>query len=118
MMTIEEEIQHLIQFLSHPAGFDVDMGGQLQIRPIYETIEHWEVDWEEYLEDGTAARFQKIFFTLEEAATCFVEKRRYMCLGLDFNKIAMDHFNDTGKYMDDPGEPNDPHKPKVEKIDE
>lgn len=27
MMTIEEEIQHLITLLSHPAGFDAGMGG-------------------------------------------------------------------------------------------
>lgn len=115
MMTIEEEIQHLITFLSHPAGFDVDMGGQLQIRPIYETIEHWEVDWEEDL-DGLAVRNQRIFFTLEEAAIFFVEKRHYMCLGLDFNAIAADYYYDTGHYMDEPGHPNGPATCEV-KVD-
>lgn len=89
MMTIEEEIQHLITFLNHPAGFDVDMAGMLCIRPIYETIEHWEVDWEQE-EDGVVIQYHKIFFTLEEAATCFVEKRRYLCLGLDFNKMYLE----------------------------
>lgn len=84
MMTIEDEIKNLIAFLSHPAGFNVDIAGQLCIRPIYETIEHWEVDWEDQAE-GSALEFHKIFFTLEEAATFFVEKRHYMCLGLDFN---------------------------------
>ena len=120
MMTIEEETRHLITFLSHEAGFDVDMGGQLQIRPIYETIEHWEVDWEEDLSDGTPVRTQKIFFTLEEAAIFFVEKRHYLCLGLDFNKIAADYYNETGHYMDEPGHPNDPANchVKVEKIDD
>ena len=46
LMTIDDEIKHLVCFLSHAAGFNVDMAGQLRIRPIYETIEHWEVDWE------------------------------------------------------------------------
>lgn len=92
-MTIEEEIKHLIDFLLHPAGFSVDMNGQLGILPIYGTIEHWEVYWED-VDDGMNCQFQKIFFTLEEAATAFVERRRYMCLGLDFNKMAIEGIKD------------------------
>jgi hypothetical protein len=89
LMSIEEETNRLITFLSHPAGFDVSMAGQLCIRPIYETVHHWEVDWEEN-EDSVNYRFQKIFNSLDEAALFFVEKRRYLCLGLDFNQIAME----------------------------
>lgn len=105
MMTIEEEVEHLVTFLSHPGGFDVDMAGQLCIRPIYETTSHWEVDWETDEDDEFGKRvvlqFHKVFDSLQDAATFFVEKRHYMCLGLDFNKIAMDHFNKTGKYLDE-----------------
>ena len=95
MMTIEEEIQHVINFLSHPAGFDVDLGGMLCIRPIdeYSPPEHWEVDWIENAEVEVSPafpyEFHKEFSTLEEAATFFVEKRHYMCSGLDFEKIYM-----------------------------
>lgn len=88
MQTIDEEINQLISFLSNPAGFGVNMD-KLNIRPIYGTIQHWQVDWE-YEEDGMVCDFYKIFFTLQEAATFFVEKRRYMCLGLDFNQMAID----------------------------
>lgn len=88
MMSIDEEIKALVAFLSNPAGFDVAMS-DLHIRPIYGTIDHWEVDWE-YEEAGTVLDFHRIFPTLEEAATFFVEKRRYLCLGLDFNQMAID----------------------------
>jgi len=85
MMTIDEEIAHLTSFLSHPAGFGISMD-TLHIRPIYGTIDHWQVDWQSQ-EDGMICDYYKIFPTLEEASTFFVEKRRYMCLGLDFNAI-------------------------------
>lgn len=92
MQTIEQEITHFILFLSHPAGFSVDMNNQLIIRPIYQTIHHWEVDWQidELDESGQmiTLRFQKIFGDLKEAVTFFVEKRHYLCLGLDFNEEA------------------------------
>jgi hypothetical protein len=91
--SIEEEIKALVTFLSNPAGFSVDMAGQLSIHPIYGTIEHWEVDWEEEDEE-LIYNYHKTFLTLEEAAQCFVEKRRYMCLGLDFNKMALGEDKD------------------------
>jgi hypothetical protein len=104
MMTIEDEIKHLIAFLSHPAGFDVDMAGQLCIRPIYETTSHWEVDWEVDEDDENGIRmtlqFHKVFDSLEDAATFFVEKRHYLCLGLDFNQIAAEHYNKTGQKLE------------------
>jgi hypothetical protein len=88
MMTIEEEIARLIFFLSHPAGFNVDWGGLLTIRPIDESSppDHWEVDWTG-TEDGMSCEYHKQFVSLSEAARFFVEKRRYLCYGLDFEKI-------------------------------
>ncbi len=89
MMTIEEEIQHLMIFLSHPAGFDVDMGGILCIRPVDEGSPptNWAVDWEEHIE-GVRYDYEKYFSSLAEAVKFFVEKRHYMCNGLDFDQIA------------------------------
>lgn len=95
MMTIEEETQHLIVFLSHPAGFDVDCGGMLCIRPIDENSppDHWEVDWiENYQAEVSPAfpyEFHRQFVSLAEAAQFFVEKRHYLCYGLDFTVSMM-----------------------------
>ncbi len=90
IMTIEDEIELLIPVLLHPAGFDIDLGGTLCIRPIYEQCspEYWEVDWEQD-EDGMRCQYHKTFSNLREATTFFVEKRRYMCSGLDFESILM-----------------------------
>ena len=85
MQPIEDEIQHIIDFLSHPASFDIGMGGTLTLRPIDEgsPATNWEVEWEEY--DGDIRMdFHKDFNSLEEAVRFFVEKRRYMCNGMDF----------------------------------
>jgi len=92
MMTIENEISSFTAFLSNPAGFGVSMD-TLHIRPIYGTIAHWQVDWQ-FEEEGMICDYYKIFHTLEEATTFFVEKRRYMCLGLDFNKIYEEESKD------------------------
>lgn len=88
MMSIEEEVKRLVEFLSHPAGFNVGMGGVLQIRPIDEGCPptNWAVDWEED-GDGVIYEYEKCFTSLQEAAQYFVEKRRYMCEGLDFQAI-------------------------------
>lgn len=94
-MTIDEEVERLIAFLSHPAGFDVDLGGTLCIRPIDECSppEYWEVDWIEnpYAEVSPAFAYEyhKAFPSLQEAAQFFVEKRRYLCCGLDFEAEQM-----------------------------
>lgn len=90
MMTIDEEVEHLVAFLSHPAGFDVDMSGLLCIRPIDESSppQHWEVDWTG-VEDGMECEYHKQFTSLQEAAQFFVEKRRYLVIGLDFESILM-----------------------------
>lgn len=95
MMTIEEEVQSLVVFLSHPAGFDVDLGGMICIRPIDESSppDLWEVDWTEdhSAEVPAACPYQcaREFSSLQEAAQFFVEKRRYLCYGLDFEQILM-----------------------------
>lgn len=112
MMTIDEEIRFVKDFLLHPAGWDVDMGGTLCIRPISEDSPptHWAVDWEDVI-DGITVTEEKCFpDDLDGAVQFFVEKRRYMCNGLDFDKIARDYHNETGSYMDDPGHPNCPVK--------
>jgi hypothetical protein len=89
MMTIEEEIEHLFTFISHPAGFNVDMCGLLCIRPINEASPptFWEVDWEDE-ENGTVMKFHKEFVDLRAACVFYVERRRLMCLGLDFEALA------------------------------
>ena len=89
-MSIEEEIEMLITFLSHPAGFDVGMGGVLTIRPIneYSPPTSWEVDWEEE-DDNLVYEYAKEFSSLQEAAQFFVEKRRLTCNGLDFEAILL-----------------------------
>ena len=87
MQPIEDEIQHIIDFLSHPASFHIGMGGTLTLRPIDEgsPATSWEVEWEE--RDGdTVLDFHKDFGSLEDAVRFFVEKRRYMCNGMDFEK--------------------------------
>ncbi|HEY5268335.1 MAG TPA: hypothetical protein VII94_04335 [Candidatus Saccharimonadales bacterium] len=95
MMTIEEEIEHLMTFLSHPGGFDVDMGGILCIRPIDEGCPptSWAVDWEEHIE-GICYDYEKLFPSLAEAVKFFVEKRHYMCNGLDFSQMACEESID------------------------
>lgn len=95
MMTIEDEIKHMITFLSHEAGFDVDIGGILCIRPVDEGCPptNWAVDWEEHIE-GVRYDYEKCFPSLAEAVKFFVEKRHYMCNGLDFQEIAWEeHFS-------------------------
>ena len=86
-MTIEEEVNQLIAFLSHKAGFNVDICGLLCIRPIDECSppETWEVDWED-IEDGIVFSNYKAFNSLTEAAQFFVEKRHKMELGMDFEE--------------------------------
>jgi hypothetical protein len=86
VITIEEEVKQIITLLSYPAGYSLSLNGEVTLTPIFGTIEHWEVFWKE-VEDGVVLDYQKIFFTLDEAALYFVEKRRYLCLGVDFNQM-------------------------------
>lgn len=88
MMTIEDEIQFLENFLSHSCGFEVSLYGTLEIRPIDEGCPptEWEVIWFE-VKDGMELECFKEFNNLHEACQCFVEKRRYLCLGADFEQV-------------------------------
>jgi hypothetical protein len=96
MMTIEEEIEHFMTFLSHPGGFDVGMGGVLQIRPVDEGSPptNWAVDWEEE-DENVVYEYEKCFPSLQEAVQFFVEKRHFMCNGLDFDAIAWEEVKAT-----------------------
>lgn len=86
MISIDEEIKQVITLLSNSAGYSLSMGGDLTLCPVYGTRDHWEVYWEEQ-EDNIVLDYRKVFATLEEAAQYFVEKRRYLCLGVDFVKM-------------------------------
>ena len=90
IMTIDEEVKRLVDFLSHPAGFNVNWGGLLCIRPIDECCPpvRWEVDWEETIDNQTVDSY-KAFDSLQEAAQYFVEKRRYLLYGLDIEVELM-----------------------------
>jgi hypothetical protein len=93
MLTIEEETKNIIALLSYPAGYTLSLNGNLTLSPVYGTIEHWEVAWQED-DEHVVYEYQKIFFDLDEAALFFVEKRRYLCLGVDFNKMYAEESKD------------------------
>lgn len=86
MLTIEEEVKRLIFLLESDAGYTISLNGDLTLSPVYGTRDRWEVYWEEQ-EGDTVFDYRKLFLTLEEAANYFVEKRRYLCLGVDFNQM-------------------------------
>lgn len=88
---IEDEIKHIIDFLSHRCGFEVSLYATLQIRPIDEGCPptEWEVYWKETV-DGVEFESYREFTSLQDAAQFFVEKRRYMCLGADFESLLDD----------------------------
>lgn len=90
MMTIDEEVQHLEDFLSHSCGFEVSCYALLEIRPIDQGCppRDWEVSWKEKI-DNVEYDSYKEFNSLHDACQCFVEKRRYLCLGADFEQIMM-----------------------------
>jgi len=84
----EDEINLLIDLLSHPAGFDVDLAGVLCIRPVDECSPpvRWEVDWETDLSKPGDYQHQE-FEDLLSAAVFFVNKRHELEYGLDFEAI-------------------------------
>lgn len=88
MMSIEDEIQFMETFLAHSCGFEVSLYALLEIRPIDEGCppSEWEVSWKDLI-DGMEVTSFKEFNNLHEACQCFVEKRRYLCLGADFEEI-------------------------------
>lgn len=90
MISIDQEVEHLEKFLSHSCGFEVSIYDILEIRPIDEGCppSNWEVSWKG-MEDGMEIDSYKEFNSLHDACQFFVEKRRYMCLGADFEEIMM-----------------------------
>jgi hypothetical protein len=85
MMTIDEEIQHLIHFLSRGADYTVSIG-TISIASICADDECWVVNWREE-DEGIILECQKDFVSLFDASQFFVEKRRYMCIGADFDQL-------------------------------
>jgi hypothetical protein len=90
MMTIDEEVRRLEDFLSHSCGFEVSVYAMLQIRPIDEGCppRDWEVFWIERHDDIEFESYKE-FSSLHDACQYFVEKRRYLCLGTDFEAELM-----------------------------
>jgi hypothetical protein len=82
MMSVDEEIEWLTEMLSHSAEFDICIH---RVIYIYRNSDHWEVLWQDNSE-GMDCECQREFASLEEAVRCFVEKRRYLCVGNDFDQ--------------------------------
>ena len=82
----EREIQIVLQVINHPAGFDLDLFGHML--NIGSTNSNWEVTWEELLDDQIVETYKE-FFSVEEAARFFVEKRHDLQLGIDFEEALM-----------------------------
>lgn len=100
MITIDEEIQNLIHFLSHQIDFTVTIG-HLSIGSVCGEEDCWIVTWKED-DGGMVLECQKDFSCLFDAAQYFVEKRRYFCLGSDFRDLELedDGTTSTNVYVD------------------
>jgi hypothetical protein len=91
-MTIkEQEIELVYQVITHPAGYILDLfGNMLYIRSYFvETGTEWEVTWEDIQEGSVVVDSFKQFLDAREAATFFVEKRYEMQLGIDIESSLM-----------------------------
>jgi len=89
MISIEEEVQRIVHFLSQGIDYTLIIG-TLNITPICSDEACWVVTWQEQF-DNTILECQKDFISLFDAAQCFVEKRRYMCIGSDFDTLENDN---------------------------
>jgi hypothetical protein len=85
MMTIDNEIQVLIHFLSHQVDYRITLE-HLSIESVCGEDDCWIVSWKE-MDSGMELLCQKDFSCLFDAAQFFVEKRRYLCLGADFREL-------------------------------
>lgn len=87
----EKEITLIYQVITHPAGYILDLfGNMLYIRSYFtEFGTEWEVVWEEVIEGGTVVDSFRQFRDAMEAATFFVEKRFSMQLGIDIEASLM-----------------------------
>jgi hypothetical protein len=82
-MPKQQEIDLIHNLLLHPAGYDIDIEGQLWVR----RYEHpmWAVEWEVWDKDSSKLGGVKVveFDDPLLAAEFFVEKRYELQLGLD-----------------------------------
>lgn len=85
MITIDEEIQNLIHFLSHQIDYRITIE-HLSIGSVCNQDDCWIVNWRDQ-EDNIVFDCQKDFSCLFDAVQFFVEKRRYFCLGADFRDV-------------------------------
>ena len=87
----EQEIELVYQVITHPAGYILDLfGNMLYIRSYFTEIHtEYEVVWEEILDGGTVVDSFKQFLDAREAAIFFVEKRCDMQLGIDIEHSLM-----------------------------
>jgi hypothetical protein len=78
-----KERQALIDILSHPAGYGVQMAGLIQIRNLEDrTI----AVYEEFCEDGIQLWREDIYEDVEVAVDKFLEMRHRAELGLDYEE--------------------------------
>ena len=91
MTSKEQEIELVYQVITHPAGYILDLfGNMLYIRSYFTEVgTEYEVVWEEILDGGTVVDSFKQFLDAKEAATFFVEKRCDMQLGIDIEHSLM-----------------------------
>ena len=88
MNTIEQEVTNLVAFLSQKIGHVVTID-HLVIVSVCGTDDCWMVAWQEDT-DGVPLDCQRDFVCLEGAAKFFVEKRRYLCIGSDYQDLEND----------------------------
>jgi hypothetical protein len=81
-----EEIALIYQIITHPAGYILDLFGEMLF--IRSTMYEFEVGWESR-EDNLVINTYKLFWDALEAVTFFVEKRHEMQLGVDFETELM-----------------------------
>lgn len=80
-MSKQEEIDFVVQVITHPAGFDLDLFGCFCIRPTDQGV--WCVAWVDPINPINIGT-EKCFSTPIEAATFFVNKRYEDRIGIDF----------------------------------
>lgn len=85
MNTIEQEVSNLVGFLCQKIGHVITID-HLVIVSVCGGDDCWMVAWQEDC-DGQSIDCQKDFSCLQEAATFFVEKRRYLCIGADYQNL-------------------------------
>ena len=87
----EDEVELVFMAITHPAGFDFDIGGTLCIRRYEYPI--WAVE-EEVTFGGNVGKYNiKEFDDPRKAAEYFVERRHALQLGLDFEEELWKEIN-------------------------